>query len=291
VITDSKDTLFLKKHCINLAGRLMTLDVPRIMGILNVTPDSFYDGGLYTDPKDIRKRAIKLVEEGADIIDLGACSSRPGAEIPDENEELGRLRPAAEAIRQVYPDFPLSIDTFRVNIARTMIDDYSASMVNDITAGENDPEMIDLIAEKRVPYVLMHMKGIPSTMQNNPDYLDVLSEVLLFFVKKISVLKSRGVIDYIVDPGFGFGKTTDHNYRLLNGLDQFPILEAPVMVGVSRKSMIYKQLETDSSHSLNGTTALHMYALMKGANILRVHDVKEAYETVRLYLKLQSSSD
>ena len=269
----------------------MTLDVPRIMGILNVTPDSFYDGGLYTDPKDILKRAVKLVEEGADIIDLGACSSRPGAEIPDENEELRRLRPAAEAIRQVYPDFPLSIDTFRVNIARTMIDDYSASMVNDITAGENDPEMIDLIAEKRVPYVLMHMKGIPSTMQNNPDYLDVLSEVLLFFVKKISVLKSRGVIDYIVDPGFGFGKTTDHNYRLLNGLDQFPILEAPIMVGVSRKSMIYKQLETDPSHSLNGTTALHMYALMKGGNILRVHDVREAKETVRLYLKLQNSSD
>ncbi len=285
VKSESKDTFFLKNYSINLSGRLIDLHVPGLMGILNVTPDSFFDGNLYRNKKRIRDRVIEIVEEGADIIDLGAISTRPGAKIISEKEEIKRLIPAAEIIRELYPGFPVSIDTFRAKAAELMIRDFGAAMINDVTSGEGDDKIIPLVAEARVPYVIMHMQGTPANMQIKPRYKNVVNEIILFFSEKIRQLKRQGVIDYIIDPGFGFGKTIDHNYQLLNELDAFSILEAPLMAGLSRKSMIYKYLDTDAGHSLNGTTALHMAALMKGANILRVHDVKEAVETIKLFLK------
>lgn len=288
--TESKDTFFSKKFSINLSGRLMNLDTPRLMGILNVTTDSFYDGGKYNNKKRISERVIKVIEEGADIIDLGACSTRPGSVLITEKEEIQSLISAAKVIRSHYPDIPLSIDTFRSEAARIMINDFSANMINDVTAGESDNKMIPLIAESRVPYVVMHIQGSPATMQVNPSYNNVVNEIILYFSNKIHHLKSQGIMDYIIDPGFGFGKTIEHNYQIINELNEFSILEAPIMVGISRKYMIYKHLETDAENALNGTTALHMVALMKGANILRVHDVKEAAETIKLFKKLTSQT-
>jgi dihydropteroate synthase len=286
VINGSKDTFFLKNHSINLRGKLMSLDIPRVLGILNLTPDSFFDGGKYLDKSSIKKRISQMVDEGADIIDVGACSTRPGAVLPSEKEEIKRLKIGAEIIRELYPDIALSVDTFRINAAKMMINDFSAGMINDISGGEFEPGIQNLAAQAGAVYVLMHMQGVPETMQKKPEYTDVVTDILLYFSQKISRLKELGVNDYIIDPGFGFGKTVDHNYEILRKLHAFSIMDLPIMVGISRKSMISKISGIKSTGSINGTTALHMYALMQGANILRVHDIKEAKETIDLYLKL-----
>jgi dihydropteroate synthase len=287
VLSGSKDTFFLKNHSINLRGTLMALDIPRILGILNLTPDSFFDGGKYLEKSSIKARVTQMVEEGADIIDLGACSTRPGAIMPSEKEEINRLTLGAGIIRDLYPDIPLSVDTFRINTAQMMIEEFSACMVNDVSGGEFEPGIQELAAQTGTVYVLMHMQGTPETMQRNPQYNDVLPEILYYFSQKIDRLKQLGVNDYIIDPGFGFGKSLEHNYEILSKLEVFSLLDIPVMVGISRKSMISKVSGTGSTSSINGTTALHMYALMKGAQILRVHDIKEAKETINLFLKLK----
>jgi dihydropteroate synthase len=256
------------------------------MGILNVTPDSFYDGGKYMDEQTIRERLKEIVEQGADIIDVGAFSSRPGSSYISQNEEMKRLLPALDLISELYPEIIVSVDTFRSAIAERVITEYNVSIINDITAGTEDPEMFDLIAEKKVPYIIMHMKGKPENMQKKPEYEDVVNEVLSFLEKKLSSLIDKGVNDIIIDPGFGFGKSLEHNYTLLAGLEVFRSLELPILIGISRKSMTYKYLDTGPESVMNATTALHMYALTKGANILRVHDVGEAVEVKKLFEKL-----
>lgn len=284
--TKHKDILFSKNLSLNLKGSLIHLDSPKVMGILNVTGNSFFDGGLYLTKQKIRKRIETMIEEGVDIIDLGGSSSRPGASEMSEKDELKAILPSLEMLSGDYSGIPFSVDTFRSEIAKIAIRDYGASMINDITAFNGDKRMPEVIREFRVPYIIMHMQGIPRNMQDNPVYSNVVNDIIKFFAEKINYLKSIGINDYIIDPGFGFGKTIDHNYTLLKELDYFRILECPVMVGISRKSMIYKYLDIDISKALNGTTALHMLALIKGANILRVHDVKEAVETIKLYKKM-----
>ncbi len=278
-----KDTFFSRNRSINCRGKLLDLTEPKVMGILNVTPDSFYDGGKYTGKENIADRIRQIIEEGADILDIGGFSSRPGAGDISTETELSRLLPALETARELYPDFPVSVDTYRAEVANRVIRDFDIDMVNDITAGNGDPEMFDLIAEKNIPYIMMHMQGTPRTMQKNPHYDDVVNDILKFFAPKVEKLINKGVNDIIVDPGFGFGKTLEHNYTLMASLEVFQSFELPLLIGISRKSMTYKLLGIDKSEALNGTTALHMYSLVKGANILRVHDVKEAVETTGLY--------
>ncbi len=278
-----KDTFFSRNLSINCRGKLMDLNEPRVMGILNVTPDSFYDGGKYTDKESIAGRIDQIVGEGADIIDIGAYSTRPGAEEISAEMELSRLLPAFELMRKMYPEFPVSIDTFRTEVISRVSREFEIDMVNDITGGSGDPGMYDLVAERKLPYILMHIQGTPRNMQKNPEYNDVVNDIMKFFAERVEQLISKGVNDIILDPGFGFGKTLGHNYKLMASLEVFRSFELPLLVGVSRKSMTYKLLNTDKSDALNGTTVLHTYALLKGANILRVHDVKEAVETVQVY--------
>jgi len=268
----------------------MDLSIPRVMGILNLSPDSFYDDGRYTSADAMKERIGKIIEEGADIIDIGAVSTRPGATKISTAEEYRRLVPALEMIRKAYPDYPVSIDTSNPKVAEKMIIEFDIDLINDITAGGESCDMFDIIAKHNIPYIIMHMQGDPSSMQKNPYYTDVVNEILVFLAEKTNHLKAMGIKDIIVDPGFGFGKTIDHNYELLSSLDSFKILELPILVGLSRKSMIYKVLDQDPSNALNGTTALNMYALMKGANILRVHDIKEAVEVRRLYSRISKIS-
>ncbi len=278
-----KDTFFSRNLSINCRGKLMDLNEPRVMGILNVTPDSFYDGGKYTDKESIAGRIDQIVGEGADIIDIGAFSTRPGAEEISAEMELSRLLPALELVRKMYPEFPVSIDTFRTEVIIRVSREFEIDMVNDITGGSGDPGMFDLVAERKLPYILMHIQGTPQTMQKNPEYDDVVNDIMKFFAERVEQLIGKGVNDIILDPGFGFGKTLEHNYKLMASLEVFRSFELPLLIGVSRKSMTYKLLNTDKSDALNGTTVLHTYALLKGASILRVHDVKEAVETVQVY--------
>ena len=278
-----KDTFFSRNLSINCRGKLMDLNEPRVMGILNVTPDSFYDGGKYTDKESIAGRIDQIVGEGADIIDIGAFSTRPGAEEISAEMELSRLLPALELVRKMYPEFPVSIDTFRTEVIIRVSREFEIDMVNDITGGSGDPGMFDLVAERKLPYILMHIQGTPQTMQKNPEYDDVVNDIMKFFAERVEQLIGKGVNDIILDPGFGFGKTLEHNYKLMASLEVFRSFELPLLIGVSRKSMTYKLLNTDKSDALNGTTVLHTYALLKGASILRVHDVKEAVETVHVY--------
>ncbi len=258
---------------------------PAIMGILNVTPDSFYGNSRYNTLDKAVKATEKMLYEGADIIDIGGMSSRPGAKFVSYEEEKHRVIPVLTELRKRYPDAIISIDTFRSKIAKISLDN-GADIINDISAGNLDEEIFDVVAGYDVPYVFMHMKGIPENMQNDPKYDNVVGEILKFMFKKIRLLKSKGVKKLIVDPGFGFGKTLDDNYRLLKNLDVFKILEIPVLVGISRKSMLYKLLDCTPEESLNATTAMHSIALLKGAKILRVHDVKEAKEVMILMEKL-----
>lgn len=260
------------------------------MGVMNITPDSFYDGGWYRHPLDAISLAEKMLTEGADILDVGAASSRPGANIIDPRDEQERLMPALKAIRKQFPQAIISVDTYHSGTARKAVE-AGASMINDISSGSIDPEMFATIAELKVPYVIMHMQGTPADMQKEPAYRDVVKEVAAFLSKRVSQLKQMGVHDIIIDPGFGFGKTLSHNYELLQHLDFFSIFGLPVLAGVSRKSMINKLLGTTPGQALNGTTVLHTLALERGANILRVHDVKEAVEAIKIFSYLKKHQE
>ena len=267
---------------LNCNGRILDLSTPKIMGVLNVTPDSFFDGGRYEGESSSLQQVEKMLTEGADIIDIGGMSSRPGAEIISPEEEYARVIPVIKSILNHFPDTILSVDTIRASIAREAAL-AGAGIINDISAASIDSEILDLVEELSLPYVLMHMKGLPDNMQNNPDYSSVCQEVLDFLIAHLGVLREKQATDVIIDPGFGFGKSLEHNYELLKNLHLFKILECPLLVGISRKSMIYKALEVDPLDALNGTTALHMLALQNGADILRVHDVKEAVEVRQLF--------
>ncbi len=271
---------------LQLGKKNLDVSHPVVMGILNVTPDSFYDGGHYETETAIIGRIHQIVEEGAGIIDIGAYSTRPRAAMVDKKEELARLAPAVELVRKYYPSVPVSIDTFRSEVAREIYHCLGEVIVNDISGGTMDTEMFGFIAETRLPYVMMHIQGTPQTMQKNPVYRDVTKEVYRFFEERTDLLRAAGMENIILDPGFGFGKTLDHNYELMNHLDLFQELGYPLLVGISRKSMISRLLETTPAEALNGTTVLNTIALMKGAAILRVHDVKEAVETVKIVERL-----
>lgn len=270
---------------INIRGRLVDFSVPKVMGILNVSPDSFYRESRSLDSLSVIERVGIMIDSGANIIDIGAYSSRPGADSIPVDLELSRIRSALEIIRKNFPDQTLSLDTFRSEVARAGIEEFGVDIINDISGGALDKDMFPLIAEKNVPYILMHMQGKPDTMQNNPFYGDIINDLIHWFSERINKLTSMGVNDIIIDPGFGFGKSTDHNYSLMAGLDKFEILERPILVGVSRKSMIWKELGKSAEDALSGTIVLNTLALSKGANIIRVHDVEEAVDTVKIFLR------
>ena len=271
---------------INCNGQLIDLSSPKVMGILNVTPNSFYDGGKLTDEKSVLRQVEKMQYEGGTFIDVGGYSSKPNAEFVSEDEELQRVIPIIKMIVKEFPNAILSIDTFRSRVAQQSIEN-GAAIVNDISAGTLDENMMQSVAQLRVPYIMMHMKGSPQTMQSLAKYDDLIKEMLFYFSDKIATARSFGINDLIVDPGFGFAKTIEHNFELLSKLEVLQMLELPLLAGVSRKSMIYKTLQTDAEHALNGTTSLNTISLLKGAKILRVHDVKEAVECVQLYQKLK----
>lgn len=280
------DNLF--PYAINCRGRLLDLSAPVVMGILNRTPDSFYDGGKLDAPDAVLRQAEKMLSEGAALLDIGGASSRPGAmEVPEE-EEKRRVLPAIEVILKHYPDAILSVDTWRASVAQAALDG-GAAIVNDISAGAWDKDMYPTVAKLGCPYILMHMQGTPRTMQQAPEYTDVVQEVLDFFIQEVGTLRDLGVRDIVLDPGFGFGKTVAHNYALLKNMDVFSsVLGLPVLAGISRKSMICKVLGLKPEQALNGTTALHIIALQQGARILRVHDVREAVEVVQLHGQINS---
>lgn len=273
-------------YSIQVNGRLMDLSVPRVMGILNVTPDSFYAGSRKQTERDIAERVEQLMEEGADIIDIGAYSSRPNAKDVAAEEEMERLEKGLRIIRQLAPDAVVSVDTFRASVAQRCVGEYGVAMINDISAGELDSCMFETVACLGVPYIMMHMQGIPQNMQVAPHYDNLIQDIMTYFARKIQALRELGQKDIIVDPGFGFGKTLEHNYELMNRLERLKILELPVLVGVSRKSMVYKLLDITPDESLNGTSVLHTIALLKGASILRVHDVRACREVVRIVEKM-----
>lgn len=273
---------------INVKGQLMDVSEPRVMGILNVTPDSFYSESRLQTVEKIAARVVEIVDEGADFIDIGAYSSRPNADHVSLEEEMSRLRMGLEVITDVCPSIPISVDTFRADAARMCVEEYGAAIINDISAGEMDSRMFSTVVKLGVPYIIMHMKGTPQTMQQAPHYDNLVKEIFQYFARKIHQLHELGLKDLILDPGFGFGKTLEHNYGLMECLEDFSLFDLPILVGISRKSMIYKLLGATPEDALNGTTALNTIALMKGANILRVHDVKEAVETVRIVQQMKS---
>ena len=272
---------------INVKGRLLDLATPQVMGILNVTPDSFYSGSRMQTQEEIAARARQIIDEGASIIDIGAYSSRPNAEHITAGEEMNRLHTGLEIVNRNHPDAIVSVDTFRADVAEQCVKDYGVAIVNDIAAGEMDDRMFETVARLGVPYIMMHMQGTPQNMQKEPHYDNLIKEVFIYFARKVQQLRDLGMKDIILDPGFGFGKTLEHNYELMAHLEEFSIFELPLLVGVSRKSMIYKLLGGTPQDALNGTTVLDTVALMKGANILRVHDVREAVEAVRIVEKLR----
>ena len=271
---------------INVNGNLMDLEHPRVMGILNVTPDSFYAGSRKQSEEDILQRARQIIEEGGDIIDIGAYSSRPDAKHISTEEETSRLRKALTLLNREMPEVVISVDTFRSDIAKMCVEEYGVAIVNDISAGNMDKNMMPTVAKLGVPYVMTHIKGTPQDMQKKPEYDNVLKDVMYYFSEKVQKMRDLGAKDIIIDPGFGFGKTVEHNYILMNKLEEFRIFDLPILVGISRKSMIYRLLSNTPEDALNGTTVLNTISLMKGANILRVHDVKEACEAVKIYCKL-----
>ncbi|MGC4040161.1 MAG: dihydropteroate synthase [Flavobacterium sp.] len=270
---------------INCLGKLVDLSVPKVMGILNATPNSFYDGGKYSDEKSVLAQVETMLSDGAAFIDIGAYSSKPSAEFVSEEEEIGRLIPIVKSVLNHFPETLISADTFRANVARAAIE-KGACIINDISAGNLDEKMLETVAELQVPYIMMHMKGNPQTMQSLAQYENITKEVLFYFSEKIACARSLGINDLIVDPGFGFAKTLEQNFELMNELELLQMLELPMLVGVSRKSMIYRTLETQADFALNGTTVLNTIALQKGASIVRVHDVKEAVEAVKLVSQL-----
>lgn len=274
-------------HTLNLRGKLYSLCEPKIMGILNVTPDSFYAESRTSDEEHIAARVQQLMDDGADMIDIGGYSSRPGADDVSPEEEMNRLRRGLRVVRRLYPEVPISVDTFRADVARMCVEEEDADIINDISGGMMDRQMFRTVARLGVPYILMHMQGTPDTMQQAPHYDNLRREVMLYFAERIDRLCQMGAKDIIVDPGFGFGKTLEHNYELFHHLDDFNLFNLPLLVGISRKSMIYKLLGGTPQTSLNGTTVLNTIALMKGVHILRVHDVKEAVEAKRIVMKMK----
>jgi dihydropteroate synthase len=270
---------------INCKGKLLDLSTPKVMGVLNITPDSFYDGGKFKNDKEVLKQVEKNIGDGMDILDIGAYSSRPGADNISEDEELSRQQSILNSVVKRFPDVIISIDTFRNKVAKESLD-RGAHIINDISAGLLDQEMMDTIAKYQVPYIMMHMRGTPQTMKNLTDYDHLLNDVVYYFSERISNARAKGINDIIIDPGFGFAKTIDQNFELLHHLKFLKQLDLPILTGVSRKSMIYKTLKTSSDEALNGTTALNMSSLMNGSSILRVHDVLEAKQCITLYQKL-----
>jgi dihydropteroate synthase len=267
---------------INCKGQLIDLSTPKVMGILNVTPNSFFDGGKYKNESEIRSQVEKMLNDGATFIDIGAYSSKPNADFVSEAEELQRIVPIVNLILKHFPETLISIDTFRSEVAKVCIEN-GAAIINDISAGNLDDKMLETIAKYNVPYIMMHMRGTPQTMQSMTNYENIVKEMLFYFSEKVAKARSLGINDLILDPGFGFAKTIEQNYEVLQKLDLFSLLELPILVGFSRKSMIYKALNSNAENALNGTTVLNSIALTKGAKILRVHDVKEAMECVALY--------
>lgn len=274
---------------INVNGSLLDLSQPRVMGILNVTPDSFYAGSRTQTEAEIVRRVRQIVSEGAAIIDIGAYSSRSNADNVSSREEMERLRMGLKILFEIQPDAVVSVDTFRADVARMCVEEYGVAIINDIAAGEMDANMFHTVAALNVPYIMMHMQGTPQSMQQHPHYDNLLKEVFLYFARKVQQLRDLGVKDIILDLGFGFGKTMEHNYELLSHLEEFRIFELPLLVGVSRKSMIYRLLDITPQEALNGTTVLDTICLLKGADILRVHDVKEAVETVRIVQAMRNN--
>jgi dihydropteroate synthase len=279
---DISKTFFRPKNTLNCKGKLVDISSPIAMGIINVTPDSFYSSSRFMMRYRIARRANQIMEQGGRIIDVGACSTRPGAKAVSEPEEIKRLTKALSVIRKELPNAIVSVDTFRARVARRVVKDFEVDMINDISAGDLDSEMFKTISELNVPYIIMHMKGTPSNMQQNPQYTDVVKEVSSHFIKRVEKLNLLGVSDVLLDPGFGFGKNTEHNYTLLKNLNAFNVFNLPIVVGFSRKSLIYKNLNISPKEALNGTTILNTLALQEGAKILRVHDVKEAVEAIEL---------
>jgi dihydropteroate synthase len=280
-----------KPRYINAGGKLLDLSVPKVMGIINITPDSFYKGSRVTEEKDIIMSAGNMIKEGADILDIGGYSSRPGAAEVSQEEEKSRVINAIRLIRKEFPEAILSVDTFRSEIADEAVSGLGVHIINDISGGEADPEMFNIVRRLNVPYIIMHMKGNPSTMQKNPFYDDVVAEILEWFSQRIVRLQADGVKDIIIDPGFGFGKTVNHNFEMLQRLGDFSVAGLPVMVGLSRKSMIWKTLSITPDDALNGTSVLNAVALLNGADILRVHDVREAVQTVRLIAQIGGAEE
>ena len=277
-------------HTLNLRGRLLELRAPQIMGILNVTPDSFYSDSRTPDEVHITERVRQMMDEGADMIDIGGYSSRPGADDVTPEEEMDRLRRGLRIVRKLYPEVPVSVDTFRADVARMCIEEEGADIINDISGGMMDRQMFRTVARLGVPYILMHMQGTPDTMQVAPHYDNLRREVMLYFAERIDRLCQMGAKDIIVDPGFGFGKTLEHNYELMNHLEDFAVFNLPLLVGISRKSMIYKLTGGTPQTSLNGTTVLNTISLVKGAHILRVHDVKAAAEAKQIYMAMKQNA-
>lgn len=271
-----------RPRMLKIRGKLASLEVPKIMGILNVTPDSFFDGGRYLGENQIKDRIQNMLRDGADIIDIGGYSSRPGAKHISVKEEIKRVGDCLELVKKWFPGSIVSVDTFRSKVAEMAIKDYHVPIINDISGGELDAGMVKVIAENKVTYIIMHMQGNPQNMQSNPNYTNVIVEVIQHLQKKIVALQQAGVNDIIIDPGFGFGKSVEHNYALLSQLKMFNLLSKPVLVGISRKSMLYKPLEISAEDSLNVTSIGHVLALLGGTDILRVHDVKEAKQCVDL---------
>jgi len=283
-----KDRIFSNKNTLNIRGKIMDLAQPKVMGILNITPDSFYAGSRVNSPDEILQLAGTMLEEGADLIDIGGYSSRPGAAIINEAEEIDKTCKAITTIIREFPNASISIDTFRSSVAKNAVE-AGAGMINDISGGNLDERMFDIVADLNVPYILMHMRGNPQTMKNFTKYKNLITDIVDDLQRKVLKLQSFGVNDIIIDPGFGFAKTVNQNYKLLNKLDYFKVLELPVLVGVSRKSFIYKTLGCKSEDAKNGSTVIHTLAVLNGAQILRVHDVKEAVEVVKLVTKYNLS--
>ncbi|WP_418698753.1 dihydropteroate synthase [Bacteroides sp.] len=280
-----------KAKYINVNGTLLNLSTPCVMGILNITPDSFYADSRMQTEKEIVQRIEQIVSEGAGIIDIGAYSSRPNAADVSAQEEMERLRLGLTILRRIVPEAIVSVDTFRADVARMCVEEFGVAIINDIAAGEMDAEMFRTVARLNVPYIMMHMQGTPQDMQQHPHYDNLLKEVFQYFARKVQQLRDLGVKDIILDPGFGFGKTVEHNYELLAHLEEFRVFELPLLAGVSRKSMIYRLLGTTPQEALNGTTVLDTICLLKGADILRVHDVREAVETVKIVEAMRKYSD
>jgi dihydropteroate synthase len=282
--------IFYKKRSLTIRGNLYDLSRPLVMGILNYTPDSFYDGGKYSDPVALVAHVAGMIDDGADIIDVGAVSTRPGAEVISEDEEMRRLSQVLGIIREKFPATIISLDTFRSEVVMKMASEYGIDMVNDVSAGSLDENMFRVAADLKLPYIAMHMRGTPQTMNVKPVYEEVVNDILKYFADRVEVMRDHGINDIIIDPGFGFGKTVDHNYELAANLEVFKMLELPIMVGFSRKSMVCGPLKVNPDRALTGTIVLNAIAILKGADILRVHDVKEAKQTVTIAVRLREAA-